>query len=562
MKKTLQFLINAFVTFAILLGICHYLFMPDHSYIKLLTDNWTITYNDVVYENITPKDMRDLFGQKTKKNDIITFTRDLDISEYTQFPTLLFTTNYSAWEIFLDDIFFTSAFMDKYESGEFIGSQYSFVTLPDTHKQTKLTIKLYVAEDNAYRFFEPPVIGNFYDVKSGFVFNNLFPLGTGIFLVIFGLAFLIITIIFYKTLPDILSQMFSSLLFIDLGIWFLSFFKLLNMFVNLWGHLSEIEFISLYLMVPLFYMIIGCIQKHYNDWIFIVVASTCSMICIFLIVLHYMDIAHLNRTLIYYQFILLICYIFLGVTISKDIMAHNLLPQEKIQLVGLAGLALTFIVNFFAYTLEFTGLANRTALSKRLLPFGALVFVFCNLINYFIYISESYARRKEYASLTHLAYADGLTDLPNRSRYEKYLADLDSSKENYCIVSLDLNGLKEINDKDGHAAGDSYLKDFATVLQQCFGDKAFLARIGGDEFVAVLRENYAQDVDSILIRLKDALEVKNVLYPVYRRSVATGYAFRSEVPEGNSRSVYLLADKRMYENKKIMHAKLGISARI
>ena len=562
MNKTFQFLLNAFITFALLLAICHYLFMPDHSYVKGLRDNWTITYNDRIYENVTPEDIRDIIGQKTKKNDIITFTTDLDISEYTQFPTLLFATNYSAWEIYLDDEFFTSGFMDRYEKGEFVGCQYSFVTLPDTPKQTKLSIKLYVTENNTYRFFEPPIIGNFYDVKSGFVFTNLFPLGTGIFLVIFGLAFLLITIIFYKTLPDILSQMFSSLLFIDLGIWILSFFKLLNLFVNLRGHLSEIEFISLYLMVPLFYMIIGCIQKHYNDWIFIVVASTSSMICAFLIFLHFADIAHLNRSLIYYQLILLICFVFLGVTISKDIKGKKLLPQEKIQLMGLAGLALSFVVNFVSYAMEFTGVANQTNLSKRLLPFGALVFVFCNLINYFIYISESYARRKEYASLTHLAYADGLTDLPNRSRYEKYLTDLDYSKENYCIVSLDLNGLKEINDTDGHAAGDSYLKDFATVLQQCFEDKAFIARIGGDEFVAILHENYAQDIDSILIRLKDALEVKNVLYPVYRRSVATGYAFRSEVPEGNARAVYLLADKRMYENKKIMHAKLGISTRI
>jgi diguanylate cyclase (GGDEF)-like protein len=201
-------------------------------------------------------------------------------------------------------------------------------------------------------------------------------------------------------------------------------------------------------------------------------------------------------------------------------------------------------------------------LSTKLIPLAGLIFVFANLINYFIYLSESFAMRKEYASLTHLAYADGLTDLPNRSRYDKYMSDLDTGNDEYCIVSLDLNGLKEINDNDGHAAGDRYLLEFSTVLRQCFEDKAFIARIGGDEFVAILKKDHFEEVDSLLTRLRDALEVKNVLYPDYRRSVASGYAFSTEVEERNSHSVYLLADKRMYENKKLMHAKLGITARI
>ena len=146
--------------------------------------------------------------------------------------------------------------------------------------------------------------------------------------------------------------------------------------------------------------------------------------------------------------------------------------------------------------------------------------------------------------------------------YDKYMSDLDNGTEEYCIISMDLNGLKEINDSSGHAAGDKYLLEFSGVLKQCFEDKGFIARIGGDEFIAVLKEPYFAEVDNILTRLKDALEVKNVLYPGYRRSVATGYAFSTEITQRSSHSVYLLADKRMYENKKLMHAKLGIAARI
>jgi diguanylate cyclase (GGDEF)-like protein len=256
------------------------------------------------------------------------------------------------------------------------------------------------------------------------------------------------------------------------------------------------------------------------------------------------------------------CSLFLCVTFYKDIKQKKLLPAEIIQMVGLTFFTMSYLVNFIAFTLELVRIIPLSALTTRLIPMGGLIFVFANLINYFIYISESFAMRKEYASLTHLAYADGLTDLPNRSRYDKYMSDLDKSTDEYCIISLDLNGLKEINDKKGHAAGDKYLIEFASVLKQCFESKAFIARIGGDEFVAILKEEYFNQVETLITRLKDALEVKNVLYPGYRRSVATGFAYSTELNHRDSHSVYLLADKRMYESKKIMHAKLGIAPRI
>ncbi len=77
-----------------------------------------------------------------------------------------------------------------------------------------------------------------------------------------------------------------------------------------------------------------------------------------------------------------------------------------------------------------------------------------------------------------------------------------------------------------------------------------------------MTEEYWDEVDTTLHKLNDALEVKNVLYPEFKRSVAAGYAYSTEIPESDPHAVYLLADKRMYEKKKKMHEKLGISARI
>ena len=560
-KKRAIFLLIALLTFLALAGMCHYLFKP-RSVVYELKNNWNIVYNDKEYSHISISNLRKVLGKNPGKGDKLFMSRTVTPGDDIDFPTLAFLSKYSADEVLINDTIIFSSDMDKLADGRFIGKEYVFLTLEKRNVPFNLEIRHYVNEADAYTDFESPVFGDFHSVTMHIIFTNMFALSAGVFLIIFGMAFLIITMVFYKTLPDILSQLFSSLLFINLGVWILCYFNITDIFINTNGHTSEIEYFSLFLMVPIIYMIAGCMQQHYSDWIFVMLASTSTIICMFLVVLHMTGIAFVNQTLLYYHFIAIICILFLAATITKDIIRKKLHPSEIILLTGMAFLLLSFMLTLLSYMLEITGATPMHYVSKHLIPLGGLIFIFSTLINYFIYLSESFARRKEYESLTHLAYADGLTNLPNRSRYEKYMADLDKSKDDYCIISMDLNGLKQINDNDGHAKGDKYLQEFAVTLQQCFDNKGFLARIGGDEFIAIMTKEHWPEIESILARLRDSLEVKNVLYPEFRRSVATGYAYNTEVQNANSHSVYLLADKRMYENKKKMHEKLGIAARI
>ncbi|WP_035765265.1 GGDEF domain-containing protein [Butyrivibrio sp. NC2002] len=563
MKKAAAFLTIAFITFLILIAICDDLFAPvNPKSIQRLNDGWTVVYNGETYEDVSLSGLRKRIGHPAEKGDVIEMSTKISGIKDLTFPSLLFLSRYSAYEVYFNDTRILSEYIEDYKENRYIGVKNNFITLPYEANEGIITIRLFVNEDKAYNYFDAPVFGSFHDVKAQYIYSNLFPLGVSVLLIIFGAAFLIITLSFYRTLPDILSQLFTSLLFIDLGVWIMAYYRLWQLFIYAKGHYTEIEYFSLYLMVPLMYMIIGCINKHYSDWIFQVVTLTSVIICIFIVALHVTGIAHVNSTLIYYQCLALVCFFFLLLVIGRDVEQKKLSPSEKIQLLGLLCLAVSFLIHFGLFVFSSVGIVSQSDYLKKSVPMGSLVFLFATLINYFIYVSESYARRREFASLTRLAYADGLTNLPNRSRYDKYMSDLEKTGEDYCIISLDLNGLKQINDNDGHVAGDNYLKDFSTVLLQCFENKGFIARIGGDEFVAVLIKENIGDAEAILARLKDALEVKNVLYPVYKRSVAAGYAFRHEVPSGDSHSVYLLADNRMYENKKIMHEKLGIRVRI
>ena len=83
-----------------------------------------------------------------------------------------------------------------------------------------------------------------------------------------------------------------------------------------------------------------------------------------------------------------------------------------------------------------------------------------------------------------MSYRDMLTFLFNRN---KYIEVLDSHQgkvlENVGAAYIDLNGLKQINDSQGHEAGDAFIQNAAGVLSRVFPDKVY--RIGGDEFVII-----------------------------------------------------------------------------
>ena len=95
-------------------------------------------------------------------------------------------------------------------------------------------------------------------------------------------------------------------------------------------------------------------------------------------------------------------------------------------------------------------------------------------------------------SLSEQATRDGLTGLYNRRYFEETLADHMASAERYnrplSLIIFDIDQFKEINDTNGHTAGDSALKDFSAVLKSTARAADIICRIGGDEFAAILPE--------------------------------------------------------------------------
>jgi diguanylate cyclase (GGDEF)-like protein len=105
-----------------------------------------------------------------------------------------------------------------------------------------------------------------------------------------------------------------------------------------------------------------------------------------------------------------------------------------------------------------------------------------------------------------LAVLDPLTGLNNRRSGEQRLAEEISRVQRHgrplTILLLDLNGLKNLNDKFGHAAGDELIRQFAARLSKAIRGSDLAVRLGGDEFLVLLPECRPEEVRHVLGRLR------------------------------------------------------------
>lgn len=135
----------------------------------------------------------------------------------------------------------------------------------------------------------------------------------------------------------------------------------------------------------------------------------------------------------------------------------------------------------------------------------AFVIVGTGVVSYMI---EDRTRNDSVERLRQMALSDVLTGLPNRARLIDFLqievTQLKADKERLALVAIDLNRFKEINDSKGHQAGDEVLRIIAARMTKSLRAGEFVARVGGDEFVAVRRYTEAAQLTDFLTRMENA----------------------------------------------------------
>lgn len=107
------------------------------------------------------------------------------------------------------------------------------------------------------------------------------------------------------------------------------------------------------------------------------------------------------------------------------------------------------------------------------------------------------------------AHIDALTGLLNRvalaEHLEEMIADSGAGRKELALLFLDLDGLKQVNDRQGHAAGDLVLHEVAHRLRHCLGDEVAIARYGGDEFIIILDDTHIPGMNDLVETLLEEI---------------------------------------------------------
>lgn len=502
-----------------------------------------------------------IMGSKLKRGDSVSVTTTLPDMGDVPFPAIMFRSRYTTLTCYIDGHKIYEFGQGMYHEGKFIGKMYHFIPLPNDYAGKDLLMVMNVSEPNAFTSLAPISMGSQPDVESRFIHEHMTIIATGMFLIVFGMVFLCIALFFVVSFPDIMSFLVGSLFCVNLGIWVMSYYNVLSPFLYT-PYETELEYFTLYLIVPYCFIMVYFIQKIEKKRLYMTCAALAILITLVQYVLHYIFNIHMRVTLPLYHIVGTLGFVLIAYFVFRNIIKKDISASAAMQMTGLVAFSISELIHLVIYMLDTLHIRTSSFVSMLIINSGCLIFVMSQLANYMLFISQAFAQRQEHASLSHLAYADGLTNLPNRARADKELSDLDNSDDDYAIISVDLNGLKPVNDDYGHIAGDKYIKDFSKVLLTTFQDDGFCARIGGDEFLVILKNVDDKDIDTLIGRMTSALSVMNALYTDYKRSVATGYAFRHEAEGGLSHEVYLLADQRMYEAKRKMHEELGILTRL
>jgi diguanylate cyclase (GGDEF)-like protein len=157
--------------------------------------------------------------------------------------------------------------------------------------------------------------------------------------------------------------------------------------------------------------------------------------------------------------------------------------------------------------------------------------------------------------LRNLSLTDELTGLNNRRGFmilaTALLKFARRAEHPLCMLYIDLDSLKAINDSFGHTAGDASLTQFASILTETFRDSDVIGRLGGDEFVILTIDATERDLLNVQIRLQKNVDVYNLgAGPGAALSFSMGVIKVDLASEITMEELLSQADAAMYKHKR------------
>lgn len=167
------------------------------------------------------------------------------------------------------------------------------------------------------------------------------------------------------------------------------------------------------------------------------------------------------------------------------------------------------------------------------------------------------AHVKYQETISRLSYEDSMTKLPNRRYFFDQMteAQYEATRYNipFTLIFLDMNGLKQINDHYGHAAGDEALQTIGDLLKSTVRKTDIAARLGGDEFGIIIKHCDLEDGRRKIAKLREHFsQIPLLSYNVFFSLAVGGANYPAEA--STAETLLKLADDRMYDHKRKIKA--------
>lgn len=514
-----------------------------------LDDSWDITMNGSTFQGVSLEEFR---FPAVRKGDKIIMERQLPKKWEIIEGAMRLSVRHCAVTVSVDGEAIYEYGYDRVADHKTVGSGFQFINFPKDYQGRTLTIQLYVSEDKVFTKFDPIRIYPWENVYRVLMTENRLPLFFGSFLVIFGIAVCIMTIFAVVFSRKYIRLLCISVFSICMGLWTLCYYRVISVYAIPIYSVSLVEHIAFYLApLPLIVYMYDDVKKLKQKmlrtlyWVLLGYNVVSLMV---MMTLHALDIVHLAAMLPYIVGIIVLCLIYFLVVIIMNFRFSR--AVDRLYLVGMFTIVCCTVYDLIGYGSD-RYYGNNTLMNmKGVSSIGVMVLIFILFLSFYFEITQNMMAEAERNFLIKSAYTDELTQIHNRRYCMEFMNKIrEEGNCDYTVICFDLNNLKTVNDTYGHAKGDILIKSAAEVLSETFGGHGIVARMGGDEFIAILNTADEKRTGNLMERFGQNIDRKNQQIKDLGLSIACGLASGRE-SDADIEKVYQAADNRMYEHKK------------
>lgn len=533
----------------------------DNIYHRNFNEGWTIKLNSGA--TYSDANLDDQHIPVTNMGDQVvmynTLPEDLEPNR-----TMMLSTVHSVVDVYIGDEKIYTHGREEFKEGRMIGFGVDFISIPVDSAGKPIKIYLFVTENNAFSTMAAPIFYDEATVYKDYLSEKMVPLVVSISLIVIGVCISLAT--FFSIFKShALDRLFCIGIFsLCIGCWSLCNYNLGFLLTDNMAAKSTLEYMSLYIVtLPILFYFRKDIEEHNRKWeIFVYYALTLVVMQLFLIavVLQVLNIVHFPAYVKMFQMCMAATGLFVAYLLIRDMFDSR---THKILVWGFMGILVIAIRDLIVFNvIKYMDTNQVESEYKSYIAGAALLFVVTLFLDFVMEMRKQLYSNAQSDFYIKLAYYDVLTDLFTRRKAEEIFETLDNTPEiSYTLVQYDLNNLKVTNDVFGHEEGDILILRFTNVLRETFNEGEILARMGGDEFIAIVNGNDEDKIKAKLKLMDEKIDEANVEGCKVKLSVSYGYATSSEFEKPVATKVYKLADQRMYKQKEEYYRTHGMNRR-